>query len=91
MAQQIDDIISLDPQESFEFSGNEVCGNLYEKLVSPDADDPTKILPQLAEKWETSADGLTTTFHLAQGRKFAIGQPGDRRTTWCSRCTGRWR
>ena len=27
MAKQIDDIISLDPQESFEFSGNEVCGN----------------------------------------------------------------
>ncbi len=75
MADQIDDMISLDPQESFEFSGNEVCGNLYEKLVSPDVADPTKILPQLAEKWETSADGLTTTFHLAQGRSFASGNP----------------
>ena len=50
MAHQIDDIISLDPQESFEFSGNEVCGNVYEKLISPDTKDPTKIRPQLAEK-----------------------------------------
>ena len=75
MAAQIDDIISMDPQESFEFSGNEVTGNIYDKLIQPDLKDPTKILPKLAEKWETSADGLTTTFHLAAGRKFASGNP----------------
>ena len=75
MAHQIDDIISLDPQESFEFSGNEVCGNVYEKLVSPDTADPTKIRPELAESWSTTPDGLTTTFKLAQGRKFASGNP----------------
>ena len=75
MAAQIDDIISLDPQESFEFSGNEITGNIYEKLIHPDLKDPTKILPSLAEKWETSSDGLTTTFHLASGRKFASGNP----------------
>lgn len=75
MAYQIDDIISMDPQESFEFSGNEVTGNIYEKLILPDLKDPTKILPKLAEKWETSPDGLTTTFHLVAGRKFASGNP----------------
>ncbi|MDT7951899.1 MAG: ABC transporter substrate-binding protein, partial [Acetobacteraceae bacterium] len=75
MAMQIDDIISLDPQESFEFSSNEVTGNIYEKLIHPDVKDPTKILPSLAEKWETSADGLTTTFHLAANHKFASGNP----------------
>ncbi|HYZ63992.1 MAG TPA: ABC transporter substrate-binding protein [Acetobacteraceae bacterium] len=75
MAHQIDDIISLDPQESFEFSGNEVTGNIYQKLIVPDTTDPTKIRPELAERWETSPDGLTTTFHLAQGRKFASGNP----------------
>ena len=75
MAHQIDDIISLDPQESFEFSGNEVCGNVYEKLVSPDTADPTKIRPELAESWSTTPDGLTTTFKLVQGRKFASGNP----------------
>ena len=75
MANQIDDMISLDPQESFEFSGNEVCGNLYEKLANPDTKDPTVINPLLAESWETSPDGLTTTFRLKQGRKFASGNP----------------
>ncbi len=75
MAHQIDDIISLDPGESFEFSGNEVCGNVYEKLVSPDTKDPTNIRPELAESWSTSADGLTTTFKLKPGRKFASGNP----------------
>ncbi|HVM79826.1 MAG TPA: ABC transporter substrate-binding protein, partial [Stellaceae bacterium] len=33
MAKQIDDIISLDPAEAFEFSGGEVNGNVYERLV----------------------------------------------------------
>ncbi len=75
MAHQIDDIISLDPQESFEFSGNEICGNVYEKLVSPDTANPTNIRPELAESWSTSADGLVTTFKLRAGRKFASGNP----------------
>ena len=39
MAKRIDDIISLDPQESFEYSGTEICGNVYEKLVNPGDDD----------------------------------------------------
>jgi peptide/nickel transport system substrate-binding protein len=75
MAHQIDDIISLDPQESFEFSGNEICGNVYEKLVSPDTKDPTVIKGELAASWETSKDGLTTTFKLKPDRKFASGNP----------------
>lgn len=75
MAHQIDDIISLDPQESFEFSGNEVCGNVYEKLVVPDTKNPVDIRGELAQSWETSKDGLTTTFKLKPGRKFASGNP----------------
>ena len=34
MAKAIDDIISLDPAESFEFSGSEVIGNVYDKLMT---------------------------------------------------------
>ena len=75
MAWQIDDLISLDPQEAFEFSSNEVDGNMYDKLLKPDLKDPTKFHPVLAEKWETSSDGLTTTFHIASGRKFSSGNP----------------
>ncbi len=34
MAKQIDDIISLDPAEAFEFSGVEVGANVYDKLIA---------------------------------------------------------
>ena len=74
MAKRIDDIISLDPQESFEYSGSEITGNIYEKLVTP-GNDPTVIEPQLAERWTTSADGRTTTFTLKAGSKFSSGNP----------------
>ena len=57
MAKRIDDIISLDPQEAFEYSGNEISGNVYEKLVTPDDENPTQITPTLAESWTASADG----------------------------------
>ena len=75
MAKRIDDIISLDPQESFEYSGSEICGNIYEKLVTPTASDPTRIEPQLASSWSTSPDGRTWTFILRDGATFASGNP----------------
>ena len=50
VSMQIDDMISCDPQESFEFSGGEITGNIYEKLIIPDTEDPTKIRAQLAER-----------------------------------------
>ena len=75
MARQIDDIVSLDPQESFEFAGQEVLANVYDRLILPDLKDPTVIKGDLAESWSTSEDGLTTTFKMAQGRKFASGNP----------------
>ncbi len=75
MAKRIDDIISLDPQEAFEYSGNEISGNVYEKLVTPAAADPTRIEPMLAQSWTTSPDGLTWTFTLKDGATFASGNP----------------
>src|SRR3978361_2037500 len=64
MAKRIDDIISLDPQEAFEYSGTEISGNVYEKLVTPDDAEPTKIVPNLAESWTTSADGKSWIFKI---------------------------
>lgn len=75
MAKQIDDIISLDPAEVFEFSGSEVTGNVYDRLVNYDVADPSKIVGQLAESWSASADGLTYTFKLKPNRKFHSGNP----------------
>ncbi len=75
MAKRIDDIISLDPQESFEYSGTEISSNVYEKLVSPDDDNPAEIQKVLAESWSTSPDGRVWTFRLRADSKFASGNP----------------
>ncbi|MCA3634781.1 MAG: ABC transporter substrate-binding protein [Methylobacterium sp.] len=75
MAKQIDDIISLDPAEVFEFSGSEVTGNIYDRLVNYDVNDPSRIVGQLAESWSASADGMTYTFKLKPNLKFHSGNP----------------
>ena len=35
----IDDIISLDPAEVFEFSASEILGNIYQRLIAYDVDE----------------------------------------------------
>jgi peptide/nickel transport system substrate-binding protein len=50
-----------------------VCQNIYNKLVTLDAD--YRVIPDLAETWEVSDDGLTYTFHLARGAQWHDGQP----------------
>ena len=75
MARSIDDIVSLDPAESYEFSDNEVDGNCYRKLVVPDPADLTTLTGDLAEHWDVSADGLTFTFHLRGDALFDSGKP----------------
>jgi peptide/nickel transport system substrate-binding protein len=73
MAKQIDDVITLDPHESFEYTAPEICGNCYQRLVLPDPHDANVIRGDLAERWEVSPDGLTFTFHLKPGVTFASG------------------
>jgi peptide/nickel transport system substrate-binding protein len=75
MAKQIDDIISLDPAESFEFSGSEVVGNIYERLIAYDLKDVSKLKGELAESWSVGADGKTYAFKMRKGIKFASGNP----------------
>ena len=76
VAHTIDDIISLDPAQSFEFSGNDVTQNLYSRLVDF---DPLNLeagfQPSLAEKWEVSEDGKTITLTLREGVTFQSGNP----------------
>ena len=47
----------------------------HETLVTADADG--KFIPLMADSWETSADGLTWTFHLRPGLKFHSGAACD--------------
>jgi peptide/nickel transport system substrate-binding protein len=75
MAKQIDDIVSFDPAESYEFTNNEVDANCYRRLIRPNLADATKIDGDLAETWEVSPDGLTFTFHLRRDVLFDSGKP----------------
>lgn len=75
MAKQIDDIISLDPAESFEFSGNEADSNIYDRLLTFNFDKVSEIRGQIAETWSVAEDGRTYTFKLKKGLKFASGNP----------------
>ena len=71
----IDDIISMDPGEAFELSTAEVTGNTYDLLVRLDLSDTSKVKADLADSWTVSDDGLTYTFKLKPGLKFASGNP----------------
>jgi peptide/nickel transport system substrate-binding protein len=71
----IDDIISMDPAEAFELSTAEVTANTYNLLVRLDLNDTSKVKGDLAESWTVSDDGLTYTFKLKPGLKFASGNP----------------
>jgi len=73
MAKQIDDIISLDPAESFEFSGSEVLGNVYDRLLTFDYNDVSKIKGEAAESFAVAEDGLTYIFKMRKGVKFQSG------------------
>jgi peptide/nickel transport system substrate-binding protein len=48
---------------------------VYDSIVRVDATG--KIIPWLAESWETSADGLKVTFKLRKDVKFHDGTPFD--------------
>ncbi|MEP6969405.1 MAG: ABC transporter substrate-binding protein, partial [Betaproteobacteria bacterium] len=71
----IDDIITMDPGESFEISAGEIMGNTYDRLLRIDVNDPSKLVPDIATKWSVSSDGKTYTFELRPGVKFASGNP----------------
>ncbi|HEY5598414.1 MAG TPA: ABC transporter substrate-binding protein, partial [Kiloniellales bacterium] len=75
MAYQIDDIITLDPAEIFEFTAAEYAGNTYLRLIGYDVNDVSKIFGVAAESWSVSDDGKTYTFKMRQGVKFASGNP----------------
>jgi peptide/nickel transport system substrate-binding protein len=75
MAYTIDDIITLDPAEIFEFTAAEYAGNTYDRLIGYDHEDVSNIYGVAAESWTISDDGKTFTFKMRPGIKFASGNP----------------
>ena len=74
IANAIDDIVSLDPGEAYEFSGLDLINNVYDGLVEL---NPTTLAmePGLAESWSVAEDGLTYTFKMKAGLTFSSGNP----------------
>ncbi|MDD5336623.1 MAG: ABC transporter substrate-binding protein [Rhodoferax sp.] len=73
VAWSIDDMITLDPGETFELSTGEIMGNSYDRLIRLDVNDPSKLVADVAKSWSVSADGKTYSFELKPGIKFASG------------------
>src|SRR5215470_17275071 len=75
IAKNSDDMITLDPAETYELSGGEVVSNLYDRLVGYEQEDIKKLVPTMAESYKVSDDGKTITFKLRKGLKFQSGNP----------------
>lgn len=75
IAKNIDDIVSLDPAQAFEFSGGEILNNVYENLVQYEAEDMTRLTGGVAESWTVAPDGKTFVFQLRDGLRFQSGNP----------------
>lgn len=75
IADAIDDIVSLDPHEAYEFSGLDVVNNTYDGLVELDPTKPGELVPGLAESWSVAEDGTTYSFKMKSGVTFASGNP----------------
>ena len=75
IAQNIDDIVTIDPASAYEFSSGEYVTNTYDQLVQYDATDTTVLAPGLAESWEIDAAARQVTFTLRDGVTFHSGNP----------------
>jgi peptide/nickel transport system substrate-binding protein len=75
MAYVIDDTISLDPAEIYEFTASEYMANTYDRLVVIDPANTSQLKLQLLDSWSVSDDGKVFTFKLKPGLKFHSGNP----------------
>lgn len=62
----------LDPLMSTATATQDIARNIFEPLVTLDANGEVK--PLIAKSWTQSEDGLTTTFELRQGLTFHNGE-----------------
>ncbi|MBX6341349.1 MAG: ABC transporter substrate-binding protein, partial [Thermomicrobiaceae bacterium] len=70
----VQQLLQLDPARiNIGRVAGELLPNLFSSLVQ--FDENLNVVPDLAEKWEVSNDGLVYTFHLRKGLKFHNGDP----------------
>ena len=66
-----------DPLGSSSLSSVISYSQLYNQVVQFDTEDPTLVVGDLAESWETNEEGTSFTFHLRDGIKWTDGETLD--------------
>ena len=67
------DISGVDPAKIFSIENQTLANQVYSGLVRYAYEKDGAIVPDLAEKWDLSADGKTYTFQLRKGVKWHKG------------------
>lgn len=67
------DVATVDPQLGEDSQSHRITNDLFEGLTINDQHN--QVVAGLADKWETSPDGKTYTFHLRKDIKFSDGSP----------------
>lgn len=67
------DPTTFNPVLKADDDGHLIYQNVFDSLVELNIN--SEVVPGLAETWDISDDGLTYTFHLAQGVKWHDGEP----------------
>jgi peptide/nickel transport system substrate-binding protein len=75
IAENIDDMISLDPAEAYELSGIQVLANTYDRIMRFEPTDINTLVGGVAESVTPSDDGKSFTFKIRSGLTFASGNP----------------
>ncbi len=75
MGTGIDDIITLDPAEVFEFSAAEITNNIYDRIMTYEPGNFAELQGGVVESWEISDDGKTIDFVMRDGMTFHSGNP----------------
>jgi peptide/nickel transport system substrate-binding protein len=69
-----DFVDSMNPYVGFNNDTYSVFQNIYPYLVQYDS-ETLEFIPEFAQSWEASKDGLTWTFHTVPDAKWSDGQP----------------
>jgi peptide/nickel transport system substrate-binding protein len=81
------DVKELDPIWSGAYITRNFGYMIYDTLFA--IDDDFRVKPQMVDKWEQSADGLTWTFTLRDGLEWHDGKPVTRRIASSRSSAGR--
>jgi oligopeptide transport system substrate-binding protein len=69
----VQDIATLNPEVEEDVYSGQAISMMFNSLVT--YNDRSVIVPDLAQSWSVSPDGLTWTFHLRPNVKFSDGSP----------------